>query len=250
MANSDLDALLRQQIAYYRARTAEYDEWFLRQGRYDRGPELNAQWFAEVATVQRALAEFAPAGRVLELACGTGLWTQVLAQTAKRITAVDSSPEALARNRKRLRDPHVEYVAADLFAWQPSTTYDVVFFSFWLSHVPPDRFGAFWEQMRSCLAPGGRIFFLDSLRDPTSTARDHHLPDADAADVTLTRRLNDGREFSIVKVFYQPAALEGALNALGWNVRVRMTERYFLYGEARPKAAAHPSCGGPATPDE
>ena len=250
MANPDLEALLRQQIAYYRARAGEYDEWFLRQGRYDRGPELNARWFAEVAEVRRVLAEFVPTGRVLELACGTGLWTQTLAQTAERVTAVDSSPEALALNRARLRDPRVEYVAADLFAWQPSTVYDTVFFSFWLSHIPPARFDAFWELVRSCLAPGGRVFFLDSRRDPTSTARDHHLPDADAADVTLTRRLNDGREFSIVKVFYQPAALEGALKGGGWEVRVRATESYFLYGEARPKAAAHPAQGESATPAE
>src|SRR5258708_32301753 len=164
MANPDLETLLRQQIAYYRARAGESDEWCLRRGRYDRGPELNARWFAEVAEVRRALAEIAPAGRVLELACGTGLWTQTLAQTAARVTAVDSSPEALALNRERLRDPRVEYVAADLFAWRPPTTYDMVFFSFWLSHVPPDRFGAFWELVRSCLAPGGRVFFLDSLR--------------------------------------------------------------------------------------
>jgi SAM-dependent methyltransferase len=250
MANPDLETLLRQQIAYYRARAGEYDEWFLRQGRYDRGPELNARWFAEVAEVRRALAEIAPAGRVLELACGTGLWTQTLAQTAERVTAVDSSPEALALNRERLRDPRVEYVAADLFAWRPLTTYDMVFFSFWLSHVPPDRFGAFWELVRSCLAPGGRVFFLDSLRDPTSTARDHHLPDAYAMDVTLTRRLNDGREFSIVKVFYQPAALEDALKAHGWEVCVRATERYFLYGAGRPKVAAYPAHGESATPDE
>lgn len=250
MANPDLEALLRQQIAYYQARAAEYDEWFLRQGRYDRGPELNARWFAEVAKVRRVLAEFVPTGRVLELACGTGLWTQSLAQTAERVTAVDSSPEALALNRERLRDPRVEYIAADLFAWRPSTTYDVVFFSFWLSHVPPARFGAFWELVRRCLAPGGRVFFLDSLRDPTSTARDHHLPDADAADVTLTRRLNDGREFSIVKVFYQPAALEDALKARGWEVCVRATERYFLYGAGRPKVAAYPMHDESATPDE
>jgi demethylmenaquinone methyltransferase/2-methoxy-6-polyprenyl-1,4-benzoquinol methylase len=250
MASSDVEALLRQQIAYYRARAAEYDEWFLRQGRYDRGPELNARWFAEVAAVRRALAEFAPAGRVLELACGTGLWTQILAQTAERITAVDSSPEALALNRERVRDPRVTYVAADLFAWQLPATYDTVFFSFWLSHVPPDRFGAFWELVRSSLAPNGRVFFLDSLRDPTSTARDHHLPDADTTDATLTRRLNDGREFSIVKVFYQPAALERALAAHSWDVGVHATEHYFLYGEGRPLAAAHPAPSRSAIPDE
>ena len=89
--SSKHESLLREQIAYYRAR--EYDEWFLRQGRYDRGPELNRRWFDEVAEVRQALAAFNPTGHVLELACGTGLWTEPLLRQAARITAVDASPE-------------------------------------------------------------------------------------------------------------------------------------------------------------
>lgn len=63
--------VLRQQVDYYRARASEYDEWFLRQGRYDRGPELNTLWFGEVETVVAALDAFGPRGDVLELACGS-----------------------------------------------------------------------------------------------------------------------------------------------------------------------------------
>src|SRR6185312_6072114 len=96
------DRLIEEQIAYYQARAAEYDEWFLRQGRYDHGPEMNARWFAEVEQVARALEAFAPAGDVLELASGTGLWTQRLVTTARSVTAVDSSPEVHAVNRERL----------------------------------------------------------------------------------------------------------------------------------------------------
>ncbi len=116
------DSLLQEQIAYYRARANEYDEWFLRQGRYDHGPTETRQWLAEVEQVEQALAAFAPTGHVLELACGTGIWTQHLANYATSITAVDSSPEVLALNRQRLaRQPNsIEYVEADLFSWQPA----------------------------------------------------------------------------------------------------------------------------------
>ena len=48
-------SLLAEQIAYYRARATEYDEWFLRLGRYDRGEEQNRQWFAEVEQAREAL---------------------------------------------------------------------------------------------------------------------------------------------------------------------------------------------------
>src|SRR5690348_7215985 len=125
--------LLEEQRRYYRSRAGEYDEWFLRLGRYDRGPELNQQWFAEVAEVDSALAAFEPAGRLLELACGTGWWTERLLPYAGSLTVLDASPEMLALNRARLGDAEVRYVEADLFTWEPDDRFDVVFFSFWLS---------------------------------------------------------------------------------------------------------------------
>lgn len=229
------DALLQEQIDYYRARAGEYDEWFLRQGRYDRGPELNRQWFDEAAQVANALAAFAPTGHVLELACGTGLWTQQLARSAASITAVDSSPEVIEINGQRVSKETVEYIQADLFSWQPTRQYDSVFFSFWLSHVPLERFAPFWNLVRSSLAPGGRVFFIDSLYTETSTALDHQLEGETAT--TLSRKLNDGREFNIVKVFYRPETLAAKLAGLGWQMKITATPNYFLYGFGAPAQA-------------
>jgi Methylase involved in ubiquinone/menaquinone biosynthesis len=224
-----VEALLRGQIEYYRARAPEYDEWFLRQGRYDRGPAANGLWFEEVAAVRAALDRFHPAGDVLELACGTGLWTEQLLATARRITAVDAAPEVLELNRQRLHSPNVEYVQADLFTWRPEARYDAVFFGFWLSHVPPQRFDLFWQTVRDSLRPGGRVFFVDSKYEPTSTARDHALGSPDAAAVV--RRLNDGREYRIVKIFYRPDELRERLFQLGWNLQIDETPNFFLYGQ-------------------
>src|SRR6185503_7172924 len=109
--------------------------------------------------------------------------------------ALDGSPEMLALNAARLRSPRVRYIEADLFQWQPTEQFDTVFFGFWLSHVPAERFEAVWQLVHSCLAPGGRVFFVDSRRDPTSTAIDHRLPESEAT--LLRRRLNDGREFQV-----------------------------------------------------
>jgi SAM-dependent methyltransferase len=220
--------LWQEQIAYYRARAGEYDQWFLREGRYNRGPDANAQWFREAGLVEAALETFAPSGRVLELACGTGLWTRHLVRFAESVTALDASPEVLAINHARVADAKVRYVEADLLGWTPDGVYDAVFFGFWLSHVPPERFDDFWKLVEKCLAPGGRVFFVDSLYDATSTAADHTLESADA--VTLTRRLNDGQEFRIVKVFYTPEELAQKLAVLGWRFDVQSTANYFLYG--------------------
>src|SRR4029077_19663059 len=103
---------------------------------------------------------------VLEMAGGTGWWTAQLALSAARLTVIDSSSETLDLNRNRVRRSDVDYQVADLFAWQPPRTYDVVFFSFWLSHVPRSRFSGFWSLVRSCLAPGGRVFLIDNRNDP------------------------------------------------------------------------------------
>jgi len=224
--------ILTDQIAYYRARAGEYDQWWFRTGRYDRGPEFNTRWHAETAAVEGALEAWVAARRpadVLELACGTGLFTRLLAPRVERLTAVDASPEVIAINRARVGADNVEYHEADLFAWRPARRYDTVFFSFWLSHVPDERFAAFWAVVAAALAPGGAVYLIDSAFDPTSTAKDHVLPGPEAG--VVTRKLNDGREFRIVKVFYEPAALAAKLAALGWKSILAQTPRYFIHGE-------------------
>jgi demethylmenaquinone methyltransferase/2-methoxy-6-polyprenyl-1,4-benzoquinol methylase len=225
--------ILDDQIAYYRARAGEYDEWWFRTGRYDRGADFNAQWHAETAAVEAAVASWLAARRpadVLELACGTGLFTRLIAPRVARLTAIDASAEVIEINRARAGADNVDYVQADLFAWRPVRRYDAIFFSFWLSHVPDQRFAAFWDLVASALAPGGDAYLIDSAFDPTSTARDHVLPGRETGIVT--RKLNDGREFRIVKVFYQPAALGAKLGPMGWRFSLAQTPRYFIYGEA------------------
>lgn len=230
MTSSESSAVLQEQLEYYRARAAEYDQWWLRQGRYDRGPQLKAQWFAEAAALRAALAEFRPKGRILELACGTGIWTEELLPYADQLTAIDGSAEMLAINAARLRSAKVRYVEADLFEWRPDAgqRYDTVFFGFWLSHVPPERFARFWRLVHDSLAPKGRVFFLDSRYQETSTALDHRLPEP--SSTVLQRRLNDGREFRVYKIFYDPAELTEHLGRLGWTFEIGQTSHYFIYG--------------------
>ena len=222
--------ILADQVRYYRARAAEYDQWFLRQGRYDHGAAHTASWNREVDEVRAELAELAPLGEALELACGTGLWTWLLADMATKVTAVDASPEVIALNTRRLTEAgthrRVDYVEADLFQWRPARQYDFVFFGFWLSHVPDDEFDAFWGRVENSLNPGGRVFFVDSLPVSSSKAAGHP-PDTAGKSV---RELGDGRRFTIVKVFYDPTALERRLGQLGFVGTVTSTDTFFLHG--------------------
>jgi demethylmenaquinone methyltransferase/2-methoxy-6-polyprenyl-1,4-benzoquinol methylase len=228
----DIERALLEQIEYYRARAPEYDQWWFREGRYDR--DHNDAWLADISEAAAALNLFRPTGRVLELACGTGIWTERLVRYADHITALDASPEVLALNAQRVGSTAVQYIQADLFEWQPTDAFDVVFFSFWLTHVPAERFETFWDLVARCLKPGGRVFFVDSRREPTSTAADHSLPEVSSS--IATRRLNDGREFRIYKVFYDPEELATHLALLGWRVEVKETARYFIYGAGQRHA--------------
>ena len=225
------DELLAEQVSYYRARAAEYDDWWFRRGRYDNGPEWNQAWFAEVAEVESGLERFDASGDVLELACGTGLWTRYLARTAARLTAVDTSPEVIELNRARVGDASVEYVRADIFGLQLPDRYDACCFGFWLSHVPSSRFAAFWSLVERALKPDGRFFLVDNARLGDS----RHL--VSASGEVARRSLADGREFDIVKRFWTPAQLEQEVAELGWQLTAGTTSNgFFIFGAGRRRS--------------
>jgi len=222
------DSVLSEQVAYYRERAPEYDECFYRRGRYDHGPTDRADWFRVVQTIESKLPQVVRGKTVLELAAGTGLWTKRLIDSGARVVAVDSSPESLMINRDRVRSSRVEYQIADIFSWCTSATFDVVFFSFWLSHVPPRYFDDFWERVHKALKPNGQVFFIDEQQ---WTERE----DGQATSWGVVhRKLNDGREFRIVKIFYEPATLYRKLRKLGWRGRVCSSGKFFFYGIVRP----------------
>ena len=211
VADEELRQLLDEQIAYYRARGPEY---------------LNEVLDVLPSEIKSAVDEFAPGGDVLELACGPGTWTPQLLRNAATVTAVDASPEMLAIARRRVGgDDRVRFVLADLFTWQPDRQYDVVFFGFWLSHVPLERFDEFWTLVDDCLVPGGRVLFVDdAYRAPEELVEG-------AASSTIRRRLSDGSAHRAVKVPHAPITLRRRLEELGWNIEVSSAQRHFFWGD-------------------
>jgi SAM-dependent methyltransferase len=200
-----------EQLAYYRAIADEYEDH-----------AIDAPGQHELLS---AIRSFRPAGDVLELACGSGRWTEMLRRSAASVTAVDGAPEMLARARTRVgASPTVRFVEADLFSWRPTRRYDAVVFGFWISHVPADRFESFWHLVDEALEPGGRVFFFD----------DNHRPDpelVEGIDSPIVRReLNDGTPFRVLKIPYEPAALEQRLRALDWDISVTGTCGPFYWG--------------------
>jgi demethylmenaquinone methyltransferase/2-methoxy-6-polyprenyl-1,4-benzoquinol methylase len=207
------EQLLDGQIAYYRERAAEYDA---------------SAYPAQAPAAERIrsiVTGLAISGEVLELACGTGMWTSALAERARHLTAIDTSPEAIGIARRRC--PHaVHFEVADVFSWQPPTTFDVIVFAFWLSHVPYDRREHFFTALRQWLRPSGRVVLVD---EPPAMAEKETL----VADGIAQRSLANGTRHRIVKVFVDPRELSAALGRLGW--RSAITQRgEWVIGQAWP----------------
>ena len=212
--------LVGEQKRYYAERAPEYDDWWYRRGRYELEPEALERWQADVAEAEAALDAFAPAGAVLELAAGTGIWTRKLVAPADRVVAVDANAETLALNT-----PDAELVRADVFAWEPAERFDLVFFSFWLSHVPEEGFDEFWSLVRAALGPGGRVFLVDSGAGDTA-----HTGIGQAYGEE-TRSLSDGRTFRVVKRRWTPRELAERVRPLGFELDLNDTANgHFLYG--------------------
>jgi SAM-dependent methyltransferase len=220
-AQHELDTLLVEQIAYYRARAPEYDEDTLK----ELGPEVLEGAGRELL---RAIDAFAPSGEVLELACGPGTWTADLLRHAHSLTCVDASPEMLELAARRAGDGQARFIRADLFSWEPDRRYDVVFFGFWLSHVPLERFDAFWDKVARALRSDGRVMFVD---DAYRTADE--LIEGEGSS-TIRRRLHDGSAFRAVKVPHTPESLERRLADAGWSCSVTPVSGPFFWGEGQP----------------
>jgi SAM-dependent methyltransferase len=212
MADKDL---LQEQIAYYRARAPEYDQ------------SLKTQ--DQLEPFKRSLRAMPAVADVVELACGTGIWTGDLLKIGGTVTAIDASPEMLAINRARIADlpssggDRVRYQEADLFAWEPERQYDLLFAAFWLSHVPPGLMEAFLDKIGRAVRPSGTVYIVDQCDDIREDMRRIAWE-----GVVQKRRVRDGRVFSLVKVYYHPSLLAGGFEKAGFSARAeRVGESFF-----------------------
>ena len=199
------DELLAEQVRYYRARAAEYDA---------TSPVAHARVVADL----RALG---PVRRAIDLGAGTGQYTAVLASMAEEVVAVDASPETLEVLRSKVPAPNVSTVAADVFAYVPDAPADLVVFGALFSHIPTERFDAFWAAIDRMLAPDGRAFIVDE------SAHDLWSEESTGQDEVVMRTLGDGRRFHVVKVLWNESALSERLHEAGWRAKLVRQDPFY-----------------------
>ena len=234
--------LAAEMVAYYAARAPEYDDWYLRRGRYSRGPIHDMAWQSDLDAATTWLDALPLRGEIVELAAGTGWWSPLLAEKGE-LWLYDAGEAPLDRARERLLAHGLRAHLHVRDAWDPpDRQVDAVFAGFWLSHVPRARIDEFLAIVRRWLRPGGIFAFIDSRDDPHSGAVDQAEP---VGPDLVRRRLADGREFRVTKVFYAPSELEAALEQAGFaGARVRTTSRFFLLGAATAGGSV-PAGAGP-----
>lgn len=206
--------------SYYRLRAAEYEGIYHKPERQD-----------DLARLRRRLAVRLQGLRVLELACGTGYWTAVIAATVTTLLATDINPEVLAiARRKPLPAGRVrlQQLDADTLAGLEGE-FDAVLAAFWWSHVPHQRLADWLERLRRRL-PGTRLVILDN-RFATGSSTPISRVD-EAGNSYQRRQLADGRSFEVLKNFPDESALRGWLQPVSDSFAYQALTYYWL-AEAR-----------------
>jgi ubiquinone/menaquinone biosynthesis C-methylase UbiE len=210
---------------YYAQRAAEYEKI------YDK-PERQA----DLARMRVDIPALFKGARVLEIACGTGYWTPLIAAQAESIVALDYNEETLQIARgKRYPGKNVSFQQGDAYAL-PSwpRKFSACYAGFWWSHVPLARLDAFLGGLKRHLEPGAVIGFMDNhYVEGSSTPVSRR--DADG-NTYQQRRLADGSSHELLKNFPSIQEMEARLGRHGQDVRV-VNYQYYWVATCRIMAA-------------
>ncbi len=210
--------------SYYAARASEYDRIYQK-------PERQA----DLQRLQQWLPPLFAGSRLLEIACGTGYWTQFIAPVASEVVALDASPETIAIAKHRVAEEAVKFLVGDAYSLpKDQGTFSAAFAGFWFSHVPKNRQREFLTGLGDVLNPGATVLLLDNLYVPGS-----NLPiteqDSDG-NTYQTRTLDDGSTHRVLKNFPSDAALSALIVGLGDCAEFTRFEYYwaFRYVSTKP----------------
>src|SRR5688572_27929581 len=145
-------------VGYYRRRALEYEAIYAK-------PERQA----DLAALRTLIPERLRGAHVLEVACGTGYWTQLIADTAASVLGTDLAEEPLRIAQAKRYSGNVTFREADAYELGALGSFDAAFAGFWWSHVPRRRIHAFLASLHGCLARGARVLLLDNRYVPGSS---------------------------------------------------------------------------------
>jgi ubiquinone/menaquinone biosynthesis C-methylase UbiE len=204
-------------LDYYGRRAAEYERIYQKPERQE-----------DLKHLHRMVPAFFKGANVLEVACGTGYWTEAIAHSVRSIRATDFSPEVLdVARHKAYPAGRVIFEVANGFNLSPvKGRFDAGFAGFWWSHVPRDDQQAFLEGFHACLEPGSRVLLLDNRFVEGSSTPISRTDDR--GNTYQVRTLDDGSTHEVLKNFPSLEELHAAVDRAAVDVAVTELP-YFWY---------------------
>lgn len=204
-------------VDYYRRRAQEYEAIYAK-------PERQA----DLAFLRQHIPERLAGRRVLEVACGTGYWTVLVARSAASVVATDAGDEPMLVARGKDYGSHpVRFELADAYALAPALgRFDAALAVFWWSHVPRSRIGAFLASLHARLEPRSRVLLMDN-RYVEGSSTPVHERDAEG-NTYQVRRLADGSANRVLKNFPSEAELRADLSPYASSISYRELAHYWL----------------------
>lgn len=204
----------RDLISYYRDRAGEYDKLYEKSERQ-----------ADLATISTKLQGLFAGQNIMEIACGTGYWTERIAKTAASVFATDINDTMLAIAQARQLN-NVSFRNADLFHLHSLKKYEGIFGGFILSHITRQDMSRFLQVVNSQVQPGGTVVLIDNVFNEKSSTP---IAETDISGNTYQKRvLDNGAEYLILKNFHAPAYLQQHLMGVATQVRITTLEYYFI----------------------
>ena len=202
---------------YYAQRAAEYERIYAK-------PERQA----DLARMRKDIPALFRGARVLEIACGTGYWTPLIAEQAESVTALDYNEETMEiARRKSYPKRNVTFQQGDAYAlpgWPRK--FSACYAGFWWSHVPLAKADAFLSGLRKHLEPGSTVAFMDN-RYVEGSSTPVSRRDADG-NTYQQRRLDDGSSHEVLKNFPTAPELRARLGRFGGEVGYTDYEYYWV----------------------
>jgi len=202
----------KEMEKYYDAFSREYPDYS-----YKGNPESQR----EVEQIKKELTRLFSGKNVLELACGTGFWTNVVAEAAKSVLATDLSNSMLDCARKHTKHSNVEFMKCDAYDLSCiDGYYDGGLANYFLSHVPRKHIASFLKGFHNKLTSGTTVFLADSY--PLGNLPEEPLLSSDAEDRYAIRTLSDGTQHRIIKNYYSEEELDEYFSRHSKNLEIHI----------------------------
>lgn len=207
----------RAMKAYYQARAPIYDDVY-------EYPERQQNLRTLETYVRNAFATKS----VIEIAAGTGYWSQYITELADSLLATDSTREALAQIAERPLGAEVNTQIVDAYALHGlDYQFDAAFAGLWLSHVPKQKLAEFLSGLHSCLKSGSKVLFIDNSIRQTDRLPISHVDEY--GNSFQLRTLADGRSYSVLKNFPSERELNQMIANIGCKRHYQQLEHFWLF---------------------